>query len=296
MGIHAVKDRSGKTVYFVRPGFHANVTRWYTGGQARQVWKFREGANEAEKLTRDYKGESHTPMWWNDRVYFISDRDRTMNIWSMNESGGDLKQHTDHRDWDVRNASLNNGRITYVVAGDVWVYDIPSNTKRLVPITLATDLDQLREKWVTKPMEHITSAHLHPQGDAVVITARGRVFVAPAKSGRLVQASRAAGVRFRDVVFMPDGKTLLGLSDASGELEFVNLPANGVGSARALTTDGKVLRFRGVPSSDGTWVAYNDKNNDAWILNTRTRAQTKISSTKKSSTTSSTGSTMTNKV
>jgi tricorn protease len=277
-------DASGKTLYFVRPGFHANVTRWYTGGQARQVWKFTEGAAEAQKLTRDHKGESHTPMWWQGRVYFITDRDRTMNLWSMNENGGDLKQHTDHRDWDVRDASLNNGRVTYTVAGDIWIYDIATNAKRMVPITLASDLDQLREKWVTRPMEHITSAHLHPKGDAVVITARGRVFVAPAKSGRLVQPSRKTGVRYRDVVFMPDGKTLLGLSDASGELEFVQLPSNGVGAERALTSDGKVLRFRAVVSPDGNTVAYNDNNNDAWVLNVRSKAQTKISTNKEGTT------------
>jgi tricorn protease len=143
-------DSAGKTLYFVRPGFHANVTRWYTGGQARQIWKFRDGATEAEKLTRDYKGESHSPLWWQGRVYFISDRDRTMNMWSMNEAGGDLKQHTDHRDWDARFASLDNGRITYVVGADIWIYDIAANSKRLVPVALASDLDQLREKWVTR--------------------------------------------------------------------------------------------------------------------------------------------------
>lgn len=277
-------DTTGKTLYFVRPGFHANVTRWYTGGQARQIWKFRDGASEAEKLTRDYKGESHSPMSWQGRVYFISDRDRTMNVWSMNEAGGDLKQHTDHRDWDVRFASLDNGRIVYVVGADVWIYDIAANSRRLVPVALASDLDQLREKWVTRPMDNITAAHLHPKGDSVVITARGRVFVAPAKSGRLVQASRKAGVRYRDVVFMPDGKTLLGLSDASGELEFAQLPPNGVGADRALTSDGKVLRFRGVPSPDGALVAYNDNDNDAWILNVRTKAQTKISTNREGTT------------
>ena len=42
-------DASGKTLYFVRPPFHNNVTRWYTGGTARQIWKFRDGTGEAEK-------------------------------------------------------------------------------------------------------------------------------------------------------------------------------------------------------------------------------------------------------
>src|SRR6185436_17707759 len=50
-------DASGKTVYFARPGFHNNVTKRYTGGTARNIWKFTTGAAEAVNLTEDYKGE-----------------------------------------------------------------------------------------------------------------------------------------------------------------------------------------------------------------------------------------------
>ena len=274
----ACYDADGRTLYFVRPAFHNNVTKRYTGGTARQIWRFREGAPEAERLTRDYKGESHTPMWWQGRVYFVSDRDGTMNLWSMDERGGDVRQHTKHGGFSVRYASLGQGRIAYAVGADLWVFEIASGSSRIVPIRLASDLDQLREKWVTKPIEHLTSARLSPKGDAAVLTARGRVFVVPAGTGRLVQASRKPGVRYRDVVFLPDGKSLLGLSDQSGELEFVRIPANGVGEAAALTADGKVLRFEGTPSPDGKWVAYNDNNNDAWLLNLASKAQKRVSS------------------
>ncbi len=271
-------DGSGRTLYFVRPAFHNNVTRWYTGGQARQIWKYREGSAEAEKLTgRDHQGESHSPMWWNGRVYFVTDRDGTMNLWSMTEAGADLRQHTNHSGMDARQPSLHAGRIVYVVGADLWLYDIASNNKRLVPVTLASDLDQLRERWVTKPMQQLTAAHLHPNGDSLVMTSRGRVFVAPARDGRWVQVSRQPGVRYRDAVFMPDGKSLLALSDASGELEFVQLPINGVGAPKPLTKDGKVLRFEGTPSPDGAWVAYTDNNNDAWLLNVASKAQLLLS-------------------
>jgi len=270
-------DATGKTVYFVRPAFHNNVTRRYRGGTARKIWRFTEAAPEAVCLTCDFAGESHTPQWWSGRVYFVSDRDGTMNLWSMDESGQDLRQHTRHSGWDVRDPSLDGGRIVYQVGADLWLYDIRSGEQRLLPITLASDFDQLREKWVQKPMEYLTSAHLHPKGEAVVLTARGRVFVAPAGSGRLVQASRTPGVRYRDVVFLPDAKRLLGLSDASGELEFVSLPANGVGDASTLTRDGKLLRFEGVPSPDGRWLAYTDNNNDLWLLSLETKAQTLLS-------------------
>ena len=107
-------DASGRTVYFARPGFHGNVTKRYTGGTARQIWKYTTGAAEAVQLTgKDYNGESHSPMWFNGRVYFVTDRDGQMNLWSMKEDGSDRRQITHHEGWDVRDPSLGGGHIVY---------------------------------------------------------------------------------------------------------------------------------------------------------------------------------------
>jgi tricorn protease len=270
-------DDTGTKLFFVRPSYHRNVTKRYKGGTARNIWKFVEGAQEAEVLTRDYAGGSHTPMWWQGRVYFITDRDGTMNIWSMDENGQDLKQHTFHSGWDVRDADLNGGRIAYQVGADIWIYDIASGESHEVAITLASDFDQLREKWVKKPMDYLTSSHIHPEGDSVVLTSRGRVFVAPVGDGRRARLSRTPGLRYRDAVFMPDGDSILALSDETGELEFVTIPVTGVGEHETLTDDGKILRFRGIPSPDEKWIVYTDNNEDLWLLNTASKEQKVIS-------------------
>lgn len=270
-------DGTGRTLFFSRPAFHNNVTKRYTGGTARQIWKYADGDSEAVQLTTGYRGESHSPMWWNDRIYFVTDRDGTMNLWSMNESGQDLRQLTRHSGWDVREPDLDAGRIVYQLGADLWLCDIASGQSTMIPITIASDLDQLRDRWVADPTTSITSAHLSPSGDRVVLTTRGRVFVAPAKQGRLVQATRKDSVRYRDAVFLPDGKSVLAISDETGELEFMKLPANGVGSDSALTRNGSILRFGGTPSPDGKWVAYMDNNRDLWVLSTVTGTQRKIS-------------------
>jgi tricorn protease len=270
-------DSRGQTLYFSRPGFHNNNTKRYQGGTARNIWKFTAGEGEARNLTSDFPGENFAPMWWKDRVYYVCDRDGDWNIWSMDEEGRDLKQHTQHSGWDVRSPSLHEGRIVYQLGADLRLLDVQNSEDHLIPITLASDFDQLREKWVQDPLEHLTSAHLHPKGESVVLTSRGRVFVAPVGSGRLVRASFKEGVRYRDVTFMPDGKALLGLSDESGEFEFITLPANGVGKEKGLTDDGTILRFRGYPSPDGRWIAYDDKNNDLWLLEAGSGKQRKIS-------------------
>jgi len=270
-------DASGKTLYFVRPAYHRNVTKRYKGGTARQIWKYTEGSQEAIKLTQDYLGESHHPMWYDGRVYFITDRDGIMNIWSMNEEGGDMRQHTNHTEFDVRYANISNGVFVYQMGADLWKYDISNNQSSKIKITLATDLDQLREKWEENPSQYITSVNPDKNGERIVITARGRVFVVPVKSGRVISFTHKPDVRYRDATFSSDGEQVITLSDESGEFEFVSMPANGLGTQKNISHDGKLLRYQGIPSPDGKWIAYDDLGSNMYILNVSTGVSTKIS-------------------
>jgi len=208
----------------------------------------------------------------------VCDRNGHWNIWSMSPEGGDLQPHTAHSGWEVKSPYMNGGRIIYQLGADLRLLDLGRDEDRQIPITLASDFDQLREKWVHDPLTYLTSAHIHPSGESIVLTTRGRVFVASAGDGRLARASYKEGVRYRDAVFMPDGRSLLALSDESGEFEFVKVPADGVGPEQALTSNGEILRFQGVPSPDGKWIAFTDKNNDLWIMDSAGGNQKKISS------------------
>ncbi len=266
----------GVTLFFTRLPFQGSRTKRYEGGRIQHIWKFTVGGDEAIPLTGDFPGTSKQPMWWDGRIYFISDRDGTMNIWSLKEDGSDLRQHTFHKGLDVDSASLQGGKIVYQLIADIRIYDIGDGSDNLVPITLASDFDQMRPRWVADPAAYITAAHPSPDGDRVVLTARGQVFVAPVEKGRLVQATRKDGVRHRFARFMPDGKTVVLLSDESGEVEFHTAPANGVGDEKTLTGDGKTLRFEGIPSPDGKYVAYTDKDFILWILDVEQKSSTKI--------------------
>jgi tricorn protease len=191
-------DPSGKTLYFTRLAFQGSYTKRYQGGTAQNLWRYADGEKEAIQLTADYKGTSKNPMPWNGRLYFLSDRDGTMNIWSIDQRGGDPRQHTHHSGLDASSPSLSDGRIAYQVGADIHVFDVASSQDRVVPIKLVSDFDQLREKWIRTPMEWVTSAHVSPTGDRIVLTARGQVFVIPAQQGRIVEATRDKKVRYRE--------------------------------------------------------------------------------------------------
>src|SRR5262249_28404472 len=83
---------------------------------------------------------------------------------------------------------------------------------------------------------------------------------AKSSQGRLVEVATDPGVRHRNAVFMPDGKSVLALSDTSGEVEFWSFPANGIGERKQVTNDGKILRWEGEPSPDGKMLAHADKH------------------------------------
>ncbi len=260
-----VWDDAG-ALFFVRPGWHRNNTKRYQGGTARNLWRFADGDAEAVNLTADFPGEDHSPAFWQGRLYWVNDRDGTMNVWSMAGDGSDRRQETRHSGWDVKSATGHGGRIVYQLGADLWLLELASGQTRKIAITLASDFDQLREKWVADPLEYLTAFEIHPKGRSAVLTARGRAFVLPVKQGRRVRLERRAGVRYRDAVFMPSGDEVLMLSDQSGELELHATPADGTAAGRTLTADGEILRFRPRPSPDGAHVAYTDKNRDLWLL------------------------------
>jgi tricorn protease len=268
-------DESGK-LYFTRLPFQGSHTKRYKGGTAQQIWSYVPGADEAEPLTQDYDGTSKRPMLWDGRVYFASDRDGTMNLWSMSGDGSDLQQHTDHQGWDLKSPDLDAGRVVYQLGADLRLYDIATQADRKLPISLRSDFDHMRENWVDEPMDYVSSISLAPDGDRVALTARGRVYVAPVEQGRLIEAGHQQGVRFRQARFLAGGERLIVLSDASAEVEVWTLPANGVGDPRQWTDDGTVLRWEAVPSPDGKWAAHRDKDFRLWLLNLESGENVKI--------------------
>ena len=269
-------DGSGQTLFFTRFGFQGSQTKRYKGGTAQSIWKYGAGSAEAVPLTKSFTGTSKDPMWAMGRVYFLSDRDGVMNVWSMDENGGSLKQITHSKSWDVQSASVSGGHLAYQLGADIHLVNLADNSDRLLDISLQSDFDQTREHWITNPAMYMTALAPSPDGSKVVLTARGQVFVAPAEPGRFVEVTRKSGARYRDGLFMPDGKSVIALSDESGETEWWQMPANGIGAAHQLTNGSKVLAMSGAISPDGKHLAFADKNQELWVFDMATHKTTKV--------------------
>jgi tricorn protease len=252
---------------FTRYGLFSDNFRGYRGGLTATLWHYAlRGDAEALPLTHAADGNAHDPMVWRDRIVFLSDHDGVTNLWSMDMHGGDLRQLTRHRDFEVRSASISGDRVVYQQGASLHVLDLAAGGDAVLAISLASDFDQLREQWVKHPLEQFTKLAVSTQGDRVALTAHGHVALAGVGTLRRVDLFQPPGSRLRNAVFMPDGKNVLAISDASGENELWMLPADGRGPGRQLTSGADVIRWQAVPSPDGRWIAHDDKNGRLWLL------------------------------
>ena len=262
----------GQFIFTRRSPISDNVKR-YKGGGAQSLWSFdpsagraSSSAREATPLTASYAGTSRQPMCAQNRVYFLSDRDGSMNLWSMTGDKRDLKQHTRHSDWDIKSASLSNGRIAYQLGADIRLLDVASGEDRIVPLQLLSDFDQLRTRWLKAPFDYLTDVALSPNGERVALTARGQVFTTSVGPGRRAEITRTSEVRARGVAFSHDGGSVYTFADATGELELWRYPANGVGAGQALTRGATTLRVGVVPSPDGKLIAHTGLDHRLFVL------------------------------
>ena len=254
-----------ETLVFTRLPRQNSFAKRYRGGLVENLWRFRNGDKEAIPLTPDYDGTSRDPMVWKDRIYFSSDRDGTMNLWSMTFEGKGLVQHTVFAGWDLLSPSLHNGRIVFANRADLWIYDIERDETRKVDVRLASDFDQKRERWISNPMSYLNSWFLSHDGKQVGLTIRGRGYVLPARSGRIIRLRQNSDSRTRDLRFLPGSKDVIYLSDRSGEMEFWREPADGLGEPSPITSGGTTMRHDGIPSPDGKLLAHTDRDQILWM-------------------------------
>ena len=120
---------------------------------------------------------------------------------------------------------------------------------RASAITLASDFDQTREKLGDEAHGLADLRALSPNGDRVALTARGKVFVAPAVQGRFIEVTRKTACATATRGSCRTAR-VFALSDESGEVEFWRTRRT-AWAAGQLTKDGAVLRWNGQPSPDG---------------------------------------------
>jgi tricorn protease len=232
----------------------------YRGGWKADIHIFNLADNTSENITNlNTEAGNEFPMWHNDDIYFLSDRgpEVRMNLWRYNTSTKIVEQLTDFKDYDIHFPSAGPEEIVFEAGGNLYLYKF--STKQVVPvkISLVSDKALLKPK-IEKAEKYILHSSLSPDGNRILMEARGDIFSLPAENGYVKNLTRTSGTAERYPVWSPDGKNIAWWSDLSGEYELWITPSE-EDKPRKLTNYGPGFRYNLFWSPDSKKLAFIDK-------------------------------------
>jgi tricorn protease len=261
---------------FVPDWYEASMWRHYRGGRTQPIRILNTADNSVEKLPWNNSNDSD-PMWVGGSVYFLSDRNRTVNLFSWKPGAKDVKQLTNHDDFDIMNASAGAGAIVYEQAGYIHLLDTTSGKTQKLSIEVTGDLPWARPQF-KKVAPMIRSSALSPTGVRAAFEARGEIFTVPAEKGDYRNLTQSPGAHDRSPVWSPDGAQIAWLSDAGGEYELMIGDPQGLGKPRAITLPSTAFFSAPAWSPDGAQILLEDNHLNLWSVEVANGRAAKIDS------------------
>lgn len=246
----------------------------YKGGRAQEIYIY-DFKTDTETNISNYNGSDRMPMWIGDKIYFSSDRDRVLNIWSYNTGNGKIEQVTRHTEYDVRHPDYGGNKIVYEAGGDIWMLDLTSNVSAMVPVKILNDMEETRP-FMKDISSNITRADISPSGKRALIVARGDIFTLPGKEGPVRNLTNSSGARDKDAVWSPDGKWIAYFSDKTGEYELYIVSPDGKSEPVKLTSHKDGYRHTLKWSPDSKKIGWTDQTLTLCFIDVATKAITKV--------------------
>ncbi|MFH0756834.1 MAG: PDZ domain-containing protein [Bacteroidota bacterium] len=244
--------------------------KYYEGGMADEVWIHDFTKKTTEKVT-DNGAQDIIPMWAGNDIFFLSDRDRTMNVFVYNIPSGQTSKVTDFTGFDVKFPSLGKDQIVFENGGFIYKLDVKSKKYEKVSIRIAND-DAYSRTELKDASKSINSIDLSPNGERALFSARGEIFTVPAKHGVTRNLTMSPGANDLYASWSPDGKNIAWFSDQTGEYELYIRKQDGSEAPVKLTTGFNNFPFELKWSPDSKMILFSDRAFRLQVVDVATKA------------------------
>jgi tricorn protease len=238
----------------------------YHGGQTQPIWIVNLASLDLTKVPRDNSNDSN-PLWIGDKVYFLSDRNGAVTLFSYDTQSKQVEQVVENKSYDLKSASAGPGGIVYEQFGSIHFFDPATKTQHAVDITLHGDLPALEPSLTVIDPHTILNAAVSPTGARAVFEAHGDIFTVPAEKGDARNLTNTSNAAERDPAWSPDGKSIAYFSDASGEYQLFIRDQNGIAKPKVIDLGPSPSYFYAPRwSPDSKRILYSDKKLNLWYL------------------------------
>jgi tricorn protease len=248
------------------------VRRWdsewraYRGGQNTPLIILKL-SDMSETLLPNERTTDVQPIWIGDQIYFLSDRDLTMNIWSFSPASSDLNQLTTFTGSDIKWLSGKGNQLIFERDGYLHLFNPNTGNVTQLQVNPAGDFPWAETKW-EDVSKSVRSASLSPSGKRAVMGSRGEVFTVPVEHGdsrNLTQSSNAAD---RTPVWSPKGKEIAWFSDSDGDGYALKITTqDGLSDVRSISIGESKMAWEPAWSPDGKYIAFVDDDVRIRVLN-----------------------------
>lgn len=254
----------GKKLAYNRVMREFRTWKYYKGGMADDIWIYDPAAKSVQNITNN-DAQDIIPMWIGDKIYFISDRDRTMNLFVYDTKSKQTAKVTDFKEYDIKFPSNHGNLIVFENGGYIYKLDVTNGKPEKISITLTSDNIYARNE-IKDGKDYISNVGLSPDGERMVVTSRGEVFDIPTDKGVTKNLTRTPGAHERGAQWSPDGKWIAFISDRSGETElYVQNSKDATLTQLTKNTDTYIRSFDWSPDSKS--IVYTDRENRIVMVN-----------------------------
>ncbi len=236
----------------------------YRGGDTTPIWLASLSDSKIEKVPRDNSND-YNPMWIGGKVYFLSDRNGPVSLFSYDTRSKQVKEEVKNSGLDFKSANAGPDAIVVEQFGALELFDLKSGKLKPVPVTIAGDLPEVRERMVNVS-RRLTNAHISPNGARAVFEARGEIITVPAEKGDVRVITNTPKVMERSPSWSPDGKTIAYFSDESGEYALHLAPQTGLGEVVKIPMPEAGFYRAPIWSPDSKKIAFADARMRIWYL------------------------------
>lgn len=197
-----------------------DMTQWkrYKGGRSGKLW-IKHDKLKKFKFIKFSKGNISNPIFYEDKIIFISDFEGIGNLYISDLELNNIKRITNHDDYYVRNPSLSyeDKIIVYQCGGNIFKLDLNKMESEIININYFSSKPQKRGKYIDIE-DYIQGYSISRDGKKLALNIRGKIAGMYNWYGPVDVITSKNNIRDSLPVFLADNETIFFITDEMNEI------------------------------------------------------------------------------